>query len=176
MWRKYADFNGRDTRAEYWYAFLVNFIIGAVLSAFSRASGFFTVISGLYSLAAVIPGLALFTRRLHDVGKSGKLWLVTMIPIVLTYAILISGILGQSMALIILGLIFSLASLAVSIYIIVLLAKQGDFGENKYGADPRTVDIPIPAPAANAVFRCPACGCEYDKPASFCTRCGAKMD
>jgi uncharacterized membrane protein YhaH (DUF805 family) len=176
MWRKYADFNGRDTRAEYWYACLVNIIIGVVLSVLSQASGFFTVVSWLYNLAEIIPGLALFTRRMHDVGKSGKLWLAEVIPLVLTYAVLFAGILGQSIALIILGLIFSLASLVLGIYVIVLLAKQGDFGENKYGADPRTVDIPIPAPAANAVFRCPACGCEYDKPAAFCTRCGAKMD
>jgi uncharacterized membrane protein YhaH (DUF805 family) len=149
MWKKYADFRGRDTRAEYWHAFLINSAIGFVLSLLAYTTIVLTTISGLYSLAAIIPGLALFTRRMHDIGKSGKLWIVAVIPIAISGAFALAAFIGTIGALafggsgaaimtfITISGIFGCVTIAVGIYMIILLAKQGDYGANKYGEDPR---------------------------------------
>lgn len=79
------------------------------------------IIYSLYSLAILIPGLAVGVRRLHDVGKSG--WFL-LIPY--------GGILLQ-----IIPLIGTLASLGLNIWFIVLMCKDSQVGENKYGADPK---------------------------------------
>jgi uncharacterized membrane protein YhaH (DUF805 family) len=174
MWQKYADFQGRDTRAEYWYAFLVNIIIGIVLSLLVRTGMFFTVIAALYSLAGLIPGIALFTRRLHDVGKSGKLWIAQTIPLVLAYILIFAGLTSGSIGLIVFGGVCSIAALAVEIYIIVLLATQGTPGANQYGPDPRSAAFNSAAPNAGAREFCGKCGAPFAGAEGFCTHCGEK--
>ena len=85
FWLNYFDFNGRSRRADYWQVFLVNIIIAVVLGVFSNipiVGRMFWVISWLYSLAALIPGIALGVRRLHDIGKSGLYYLFILIPLV----------------------------------------------------------------------------------------------
>ena len=80
----YADFNGRARRSEYWYFALVNAGIGIVLSLLQRITGWnlFSVLSGLVSLALLVPGLGLAWRRLHDIGKSGTWYFIVFVPIV----------------------------------------------------------------------------------------------
>lgn len=72
---KYADFNGRATRSEYWYFFLFQFICGIVL-------GWIPIVGWLVSLALLVPQLAVAWRRLHDMGKSGANYLFNLIPLV----------------------------------------------------------------------------------------------
>ena len=80
----YADFNGRARRSEYWYFTLVNVCISLVLSLLQQITGWnlFAVLSGLVSLALLVPGLALCWRRLHDIGKSGAWYFIIFAPIV----------------------------------------------------------------------------------------------
>jgi uncharacterized membrane protein YhaH (DUF805 family) len=75
--QNYATFTGRARRSEYWYFFLFNMIIAFVLGI---AGGMMktTILSNIYSLAVLIPSIAVGVRRMHDVGKSG--WYV-LIPI-----------------------------------------------------------------------------------------------
>lgn len=81
--KKYAVFTGRARRKEYWMFFLVNIIIGFVLGAFEGIMGLDTgdkknILSGLYSLAVLVPGVAVGIRRMHDINRSG--WFI-IIPI-----------------------------------------------------------------------------------------------
>ena len=80
----YADFNGRARRSEYWYFTLVNVCISLVLSLLQNITGWnlFFVLSGLVSLALLVPGLGLAWRRLHDIGKSGSWYFIIFAPIV----------------------------------------------------------------------------------------------
>lgn len=77
--KKYATFNGRARRSEYWYFFLFNGVIAFVLGFLEGLISIGTpILSSIYSLAVLIPGIAVAIRRMHDVGKSG--WFV-LIPI-----------------------------------------------------------------------------------------------
>jgi uncharacterized membrane protein YhaH (DUF805 family) len=73
--KKYAEFNGRAGRQEFWMFALINFIISVVLSAI-RPLGY------LYSLAVLTPCLAVGARRLHDIGRSGWFQLLVLIPLI----------------------------------------------------------------------------------------------
>ena len=75
--KKYADFNGRSRRSEYWYFFLVNVIISLILNLIGRGTGL-GILSLVYSLIVLVPGIAVAVRRMHDVNKSG--WFI-LIPI-----------------------------------------------------------------------------------------------
>ncbi len=80
----YADFNGRARRREYWMYFLWNIVaqivLGIIVGLIAPKAA--TALSGIYTLALLLPGLSLGVRRLHDTGKSGWFMLLALIPIV----------------------------------------------------------------------------------------------
>ena len=113
-WKKvvlenYLNFTGRARRAEFWWYFLANLIITVVLNitdaAIGSGSGFYGgILTGIYGLAVLLPGLAVGIRRLHDTDKSGWWLLLALTPLV--------GI----------------------IVLIVFWATDGQPGVNQYGA------------------------------------------
>lgn len=95
VFHNYAKFDGRARRSEYWYWTLFVMIINVVLygltavttansSSGGSSSGFsfVSVISMIWSLAILVPGLAVCWRRLHDIGKSGAYYFIILIPLV----------------------------------------------------------------------------------------------
>jgi uncharacterized membrane protein YhaH (DUF805 family) len=72
---KYADFNGRASLSEFWWWVLFVFVVSAVTSMVSQ------VVSGLFSLAVLLPNIAAGARRLHDTDRSGWLQLLALIPV-----------------------------------------------------------------------------------------------
>jgi uncharacterized membrane protein YhaH (DUF805 family) len=84
---KYAVFKDRARRREYWFFILFNVIFGTALVFIDQkmgsfvASADFGVLSALYTLAVMIPGVAVSIRRLHDTGRSGWWFLITIVPI-----------------------------------------------------------------------------------------------
>lgn len=73
---KYADFNGRASKSEFWWFVLFLFLS----SSASHLLG--PVIAGLYSLAVLLPSVAAGARRLHDTDRSGWLQLIWFIPLI----------------------------------------------------------------------------------------------
>lgn len=86
--KQYADFNGRARRKEYWTFVLFNVLFSVVAVILDNLSGLamdglgYGPIYGLYILAVLVPALAVAVRRLHDVGKSGWMLLIALIPLV----------------------------------------------------------------------------------------------
>ncbi len=101
MFKKYAQFNGRSRRSEYWFASLANYILVMIVYAimyipmmvdivnYGEPSATTAGIMGIvglflmvYAFAILVPSLALSVRRLHDTGRSGWCLLLGLIPFV----------------------------------------------------------------------------------------------
>jgi len=88
--KKYADFNGRASRSEYWWFqlfYIMVIIVAAIFDSFyidnRQAMGPVELVS---TLILLIPAFSVWARRLHDVGKSGwwmliSLTIIGMIPL-----------------------------------------------------------------------------------------------
>ena len=106
----YFDFRSRSTRAEYWLLLLFVILTQQALNVVNIRIGI------LFGLAVLIPGLALGTRRLHDINKSGW-WLLMWFGIFLIR--------------------FGIFLIVPVIVLIAWHTKRSDEGTNKYGPDPR---------------------------------------
>jgi uncharacterized membrane protein YhaH (DUF805 family) len=81
-YKRYADFSGRATRQQYWMFilfYMIFYIVLALIDAFILG---IPVLSGLFSLASIIPSLSIAARRLHDIGKSGWWLLISLLPLI----------------------------------------------------------------------------------------------
>ena len=74
--QKYASFEGTARRSEYWWFFLFLVIASMILGQIS------TTVSIVFSLATLLPSIAVATRRLHDTDRSGWWQLISLVPIV----------------------------------------------------------------------------------------------
>ena len=98
FWKGYVDFEGRSTRSDYWFVYLVNvlitfayFLLQAVFGGLVAVtdSSFLAVISLIllliffaYSIAALLPGIAVTVRRLRDAGYNWAYIFIPFIPVV----------------------------------------------------------------------------------------------
>jgi|TARA_B110000261_G_scaffold127161_1_gene142201 uncharacterized membrane protein YhaH (DUF805 family) len=115
--KQYADFKGRARRKEYWMFILFNIIFGGIAMILDSVFGIaiegvgYGPLYGVYALVLFIPGLAVVVRRLHDIGKSGWMLLITLIPLI------------------------------GAIWLLVLLLTDSNPEENLYGANPKEVTL-----------------------------------
>lgn len=104
--KKYADFQGRARRKEYWLFYLFVMVVQIVLMTISGASGGMAEgqnpgglamvglgILGVFGLAIIIPGLAVSFRRLHDTNRSAWWLLIALIPLIGPVVLLIFTVL-----------------------------------------------------------------------------------
>ncbi len=86
----YATFTGRASRTEFWWwvlaVFLASLVLGAIEgSLFGNGHG---ILSGIFSLAVILPNLAVGARRLHDSDRTGWWLLLSLIPILGTLVLI----------------------------------------------------------------------------------------
>lgn len=77
--KRYSEFGGRAHRTEFWMFTLISFLLfmaAAIIDAMT--TGWLLVV--VYSLATLVPTLAIGARRLHDTGRSGWWQLVYIVP------------------------------------------------------------------------------------------------
>ena len=132
----YIDFQGRCARREFWYyvlAYVVCYIILAVIQGIIGT----TLLTGLFSLGLLLPGLGISVRRLHDIDRSGWWLLIGVVPAivggVLSALAFMSGSVGFGFVL--MGLIW-LACLAAFALLIYWYAQPGTAGDNQFGPAP----------------------------------------
>lgn len=172
VFKNYANFKGRARRSEYWYFYLFNALVpiviwilsAIIIAASGEEAGLFIApaIILLYSLATIIPSLAVTCRRLHDVGKSGAYMFFFLLPFV------------------------------GAILVWVWAFQDGQPWTNQYGEDPKGrnlspysgaygdpsvtpyPDIPSkPKPSTEPSKKsCPHCERKVDADAEFCPYCG----
>lgn len=87
----YTNFTGRARRQEYWMFAFINLIIILILNTIDRVvfSADMAILSSVYLLAILIPGIAVAVRRLHDTDRSGWWALLGLIPIVGTIILIV---------------------------------------------------------------------------------------
>lgn len=73
---KYAEFNGRASRSEYWW-FMLFIVLGSVATSFINETLYL-----LFTLGTLLPSIAAAARRLHDTGRTGWLQLIVLIPLI----------------------------------------------------------------------------------------------
>jgi uncharacterized membrane protein YhaH (DUF805 family) len=112
--KKYAVFNGRASRKEYWMFALVNVLImlGFNFLSFVLDSTLIQVLGILYLLAVLVPSLAVYVRRLHDTDHSAWWILLGLIPLVGT------------------------------IILLIFLVTDSQAGDNRFGPNPKGVLVP----------------------------------
>jgi uncharacterized membrane protein YhaH (DUF805 family) len=115
---QYSDFDGRARRMEYWMFNLVYFFLAIIAQLLDNILGIafwdygygYGPIYIIFALALLVPSLAVTVRRLHDVGKSGWMVFIVIIPII--------GI----------------------IWFLVLMFTDSQPGRNEYGPNPKYDD------------------------------------
>lgn len=108
MKEKYASFEGRATRSEYWYFYLffilvsmvgafAGAILGAILSGGDGdiAVGLGVFVDAIIALGVMCPGISVLVRRLHDTGRSGWWFWISLIPYIGGFVIFIFTLLGS---------------------------------------------------------------------------------
>lgn len=106
FWKNYTNFSGRARRSEYWYVVLANVLVSLV----SMIPYVGPVIGGLYTIAVLVPTLALMVRRLHDLGKN---WYY---------------------------IFFALIPLAGQIILLVWFCTDSQVGTNEFGKNPKGIN------------------------------------
>ena len=96
--KKYTVFNGRASRAEYWYFYLINVLISFLLVFLEIATGIGArngenPLNTLYQLFVLLPSIAVGIRRMHDVNKSGWFLLIPIYSFILAVS---SGTKGEN--------------------------------------------------------------------------------
>ena len=181
--RQYFRFGGRATRPEFWWWMLfiviASIVLGIIDGFIAGAAGIedFELLSTLFGLATLLPSLAVTSRRLHDIGKSGwwqLVWyaasalawgiavVILFIGLAFAFAAVGDWILtvgtGGDLSEIILAVLPALlafivaaaVTLGVIVWAMIWLARQGEPGENRYGPDPRAAsDEPPDYPGQN---------------------------
>lgn len=98
--RKYAVFDGRARRMEYWMFVLINCLIVVVLSVVDTVVGLFSLgnsvgaLTGLYWLVVLVPSVAVTVRRLHDTDRSGWWALLALLPVLGTIVLFVFCVLA----------------------------------------------------------------------------------
>lgn len=135
--RKFATFSGRAGRAEYWWFYLFTVIVSLPANLIdipgleaNLAVLAISLLSGLASLALLIPTLAATWRRLHDSDKSGFWGLLPVLGMV--PFLILPFVEGMAVLFVSLALFFLL-----SLYVLYLLIRAGTEGPNRFGPDPR---------------------------------------
>jgi uncharacterized membrane protein YhaH (DUF805 family) len=130
--KKYADFNGRASRNEFWCFFAFLIIVNAVAGIVGMMFGVGGTLPSLIGLLLVIPQVAVAVRRLHDLGRTGRELVVPCVMLAaLPLAFAFRGILPKIVALGLLGL-----TLLVFANLLMLFTRKGSTVPNRYGAAP----------------------------------------
>ncbi|MGV8940724.1 MAG: DUF805 domain-containing protein [Lysobacter sp.] len=114
--KNYVGFEGRARRKEYWMFTLFTVIATVLLTLIDNAIGS-GLLATLYSLAVLLPSIAVSFRRLHDIDKSAWWLLIALVPLI------------------------------GAIVLLVFACMEGTRGDNRFGPDPKADEGGVPVTA-----------------------------
>ena len=123
-------FSKYATRSEYWYFALFAIVADLAGGIIARATGII-VISQIIAFGLLAPLLAVGVRRLHDIDRSSRWYLLGLVPWIGPIALGIADV-GPTFIII----VYLLVALVVSIVLTVWACTRGTVGPNRYGPDP----------------------------------------
>jgi uncharacterized membrane protein YhaH (DUF805 family) len=104
---RYADFQGRSPRSEFWwfalFYMLLSLGVGMIAAVSDTLGG---ILNLVVTICLLVPSLAVSIRRLHDTDRTGWWILLYLIPVIGT------------------------------IVLIVFYVQRGTDGDNRFGPDP----------------------------------------
>jgi uncharacterized membrane protein YhaH (DUF805 family) len=142
---RYADFNGRAPRAEYWWFVLAIAIVALLISVIEGVLGLGSMfgpygpVTLLFMLALIVPNIAVSVRRLHDTNRSGW-WLLLMVPYVITAVLTVQAMASGNMAALGAAGLIGIVALVCAVVLLVFMILPGTAGENRYGPNPYTME------------------------------------
>ena len=137
---KYAVFSGRARRKEYWYFCLFNGLVGSivgVLGALMQKPKAMTLLSMVYALAFLLPGIAVTVRRLHDTGHSGWWYLLRVAGLTLSQTA--NQLLSPENLLV--PSLMVLGALAIMLPVFIWVCTDSQPGANRFGPNPKAKDL-----------------------------------
>jgi uncharacterized membrane protein YhaH (DUF805 family) len=152
--KKYAVFNGRARRKEFWMFSLFDLIIRCFLLLIGWIVGDPGILNILYTLAVLIPQIAVSVRRLHDTDRSGWWLLMALVPLI------------------------------GAIVVLVFDVQDSTPGKNQYGENPKERRHPISERETSHPMTeretlhpmfCTFCGTPNEAGDSFCAKCGKPL-
>jgi len=138
--KKYATFSGRAPRAEYWWFYLATVIGSFAVKLVDKLAGDLGIFDAIYSIALIVPQIAVTVRRLHDTDRSGRWLFILAVPLAFVAATgmgegAMPGTLSSGPMLIgavVLGIGFMIGAVTL----LVFSVQPGTDGPNRYGDDP----------------------------------------
>ena len=197
--RKYIVFSGRAQRSEYWWFFLFTFVISVVLGIIGSFAPVLQFLEWVFSLAVLLPSLAVTVRRLHDTNRTG--WWILLLLVLGLAGIIAGAVLGvltsdddvwSIVVIIFLTIAGGLLGLIVGYLVLLYFLIQPSYpGPNQYGPNPLQ-----PQPGTGGYgyadpghsYSAPPTGSDsespYDAPTPepepggrrFCTQCGMQLE
>ena len=120
--KKYVDFAGRARRKEFWLFTLVTVLLSFLATTLDVSLGLFNPVTGIgllgsvFSLAVLLPSIAVTVRRLHDTERSGWWFLMIFVPFI-----------GW-------------------LVLLFFYVSKGTAGSNRFGEDPKSEGMEGPLP------------------------------
>jgi uncharacterized membrane protein YhaH (DUF805 family) len=139
--KKYAVFQGRARRKEYWMFYLMSIIFAVIIGALEGMLRLPGLIGKIYPYTMALPTISVSVRRLHDTNRSGWWFLINLIPVI------------------------------GSIFFLLFTIEDSTPGENKYGPNPKEEGLEIPKVTPAGMKKCPQCGELVTREARACHHC-----
>lgn len=95
VWKKYAEFEGRARRKEFWTFLAINCVASIILIFIDAMLIKMPILFPIYALASLIPGISVTVRRLHDTNHSGWWFLLSFVPVLGAIVLFVFTLLGS---------------------------------------------------------------------------------
>jgi uncharacterized membrane protein YhaH (DUF805 family) len=152
--QKYADFNGRAPRAEFWWYILAVIILSVIARIIDgilgiHVAGPYGLLYLIVAVGLLVPNIAVTVRRLHDTNRTGWWILLPVVPYAVGFFLGGAAIMGGAATGSAMGMgagmgvagIFLVIGAVCALVLLVFYCLPGTRGENRYGPDPYGQDM-----------------------------------